>query len=157
MIKDNSLQNLRDIFSKKKKIIFVGIGNPKLCMDAFGPKLGTMLKNENYIVYGTEEEPITRPDLKEKLKEIKRKHAKDYIIAIDAAITNTKPTELELGEIIIKKEGLKPASYYDKKSKMFGDASIKMMSVVNYDYLLNDMLEKNTEEIFKLIKQLYPQ
>ena len=153
MINEKSLKTLNKALSTNKKIVFVGIGSPQLCMDAFGPKLGSLLKKEGYTVYGTEENPITRKTLKETLKEINKKHKKDLIIAIDAAASNMKTSIYELGEVLIEKGGLRPASYLDSTSTPFGDISIKMICIQNDSYILKTTLEENTQKVLTLIKE----
>ena len=155
MISENSLNILKRILSTKKNIVFVCIGTPNLCMDAFGPNLGSLLKEEGYTVYGTDEDPITRKILKETLTKINKKHKKDYIIAIDAAASNMKPSIYELGEIIIEKGGLIPASYLGGNSQAIGNACIKMVCIQNDSYILKTTLEENTQKLFKIIKENY--
>lgn len=143
-----SKNNLYKIL-KKKNIIFVGIGSPNICMDAFGPRLAEELQKLGYKTYGSTTDPITKINLKEKLKEIKRRHFSDYIVAIDATIVDSKFSEKQLGEIIVERNGLRPASFSDKTAKMFGNGCIKMVCCKADTYITNDIFETKMKEIIE--------
>lgn len=84
-----SLRNL--INSRKKKnqeLIFLCIGTDKVMGDCLGPILGYRLKRngckEN--IYGDLDFPVHAQNIKTVVKDIKKKHPRAFVIAIDASL-----------------------------------------------------------------------
>lgn len=73
--------------------VFLCIGTDRLTGDALGPLVGTRLAascGHSFHVYGTLAEPVHALNLRTKLEEIYSKHGNALVIAVDAALGDSK-------------------------------------------------------------------
>ncbi|MGM0501466.1 MAG: spore protease YyaC, partial [Bacillota bacterium] len=84
-----SKQLLTTCHSPKSLVVFC-IGTDRSTGDALGPLVGSELNSfkltKKIKVYGTLDNPIHATNIKTKIKEIKYKHKKAVIIAVDAGL-----------------------------------------------------------------------
>ena len=80
---------IKDIIDKTKEQRFICIGTSKNSYDSVGPKIGSILKDKGYMVYGVVGNEIHGMNLNKKLKDVYISMPKDksniQLIAIDAA------------------------------------------------------------------------
>lgn len=126
-----SLDEIRDNYTE---LVFLCIGTDKMTGDCFGPLVGNYIKNaikQNIIsckVYGDLENPLVFSNIEKILKKINNTYKKPFIIAIDAALSKQK----KIGEIIVKKGGIKFGFALSKEKGEIGDISIKAIVGENY-------------------------
>jgi len=105
----------------KPNSLIVNIGTNSLLYDSVGPLVGTMLKEQDDLLYdiiGTLEEPIDFSNIGEKINLIKETYPKNFIIGIDAAVSSCT------GYISFCNGPIYPGSGIGKKAKPVGDISI---------------------------------
>lgn len=103
-------------------IVILCIGCDRATGDALGPLIGTKinhLQNTKIHIFGTLKEPVHALNLQDTLGEI-NKLPNPFIIAIDASLGNHK----DIGNIIIKAEGIQPGSGVGKQLPTVGHMSI---------------------------------
>lgn len=107
---------------KKKNLVFVCIGTPKIVGDSLGPIVGEMLRerNVNAYVYGTRRRPITALNLHGYRKMLDTYHRGDIIVAIDATMGALE----DVGKLKISDGGLRPAGAFRKNAGKLGDIGI---------------------------------
>ena len=121
---------IKGAFKEGKDIAFVCVGTNKVGFDAFGPIIGTNIKEQlsfmpNIKVYGEIDNNINALNANKKIKFIKEKEQNSVIIAIDAkAVLNIG----NLGSIRLSKESLLPGAGNNKKIESVGDYSITLSS-----------------------------
>ena len=111
---------LKDI--KNENTIIVCIGTDRAIGDALGPLVGTMLKNSDfkYPVYGTLDSPIHALNIYESIEEIKKRHPKGELLAIDACLGSKN----SIGNIQVRKGPILPGKGVGKKLPEVGSHSI---------------------------------
>lgn len=115
--------NLKDIYSSKRPIIFLCIGSDKSTGDCLGPLIGYKLNNinvANIYIYGSLLNPVHSKNLEYTLKEIYSTYSDPYIIAIDACLGHLK----NIGKIFINEKPLRPGLALKKSLPQVGDMSI---------------------------------
>ena len=111
---------LKDIINENT--IIVCIGTDRAIGDALGPLVGTMLKNSDfkYPVYGTLDSPIHALNIYESIEEIKKRHPKGELLAIDACLGSKN----SIGNIQVRKGPILPGIGVGKKLPEVGSHSI---------------------------------
>lgn len=103
------------------EIVIVCFGTSNISGDALGPKVGSMLVENNIpaFVYGTQERQINGKNMHEWLAFIKEVHEGALFIAIDASLGSKD----KIGQIVIRDDGVCPSGVTGKKDR-FGDIGI---------------------------------
>lgn len=141
IIRDYLYDELSPILKENRPIIFVCIGTDRSTGDSLGPLVGEKLKfspKSNIYVYGNLENPVHAKNIKDTLKDIKKRFKCPYIIAIDACLGSLD----NVGKIIIEKKPIYPGMAVNKDLPPVGDLSI--MGVVNVSGNLEFMVLQNT-------------
>ena len=141
IIRDYLYDELSPILKENRPIIFVCIGTDRSTGDSLGPLVGEKLKfspKSNISVYGNLENPVHAKNIKDTLKDIKKRFKCPYIIAIDACLGSLD----NVGKIIIEKKPIYPGMAVNKDLPPVGDLSI--MGVVNVSGNLEFMVLQNT-------------
>ena len=117
-------QNITD-FLKKSTLspVILCIGTDRVCGDALGPLIGTMLTdrfNTPSFVYGTLASPVTALNLNTAVDFIKSRHPSSPVIAIDSCVGKAS----EIGKIRLFYGGIKPGLATGKDLPRVGDISI---------------------------------
>ena len=146
LMKEHILQN--------KTIVFLCIGTDRATGDCLGPIIGYKLsKNpyQNYIVYGTLEEPVHAKNLKDTIEMIHQTHEDACIIAIDASLGKSN----HIGYITIGEGPLKPGAGVDKDLPAVGN--IFITGIVNFSGVLDHMLLQTTRlnVVMSMADQIY--
>lgn len=122
-IKNYLYDNLRDILSLNRDIIFICIGTDRCTGDSLGPLVGYKLKSisKNKIhIYGSLESPVHSKNLVEIINKIKLNFDNPYIIAIDSCLGKIS----NIGKVFIDKNPLHPGLAVNKDLPPVGDLSI---------------------------------
>ena len=100
------------------------IGTDRVTGDSLGPLVGTFLHaygGDRYLpIYGTLDFPVHALNLEDACRQIKKKHPRNPIIAVDASLGTKK----HLGYISLGKGSLKPGAGVQKKLSSIGDIYI---------------------------------
>ena len=125
-----------------KNIVFLCIGSDRATGDCLGPiigyKLSKYIKQPNFHIYGTLEEPVHAKNLKDTVTMIYEKHDDVFIIAIDASLGKSD----HIGYITLGEGVLKPGAGVDKNLPEVGDLFIT--GIVNFYGMLDHMLLQTT-------------
>lgn len=130
-----------NIINGFKSIIFICIGTDRSTGDSLGPLVGYKINNikqKNVSVYGSLEKPVHAKNLNNTMEEIKQKHTKPLIIAIDACLGKME----HIGHISMGTGPLKPGSAMNKELSPIGDISI--MGIVNFGGFMDFLILQNT-------------
>lgn len=103
--------------------VILCIGTDRVCGDALGPLIGTMLTdrfNTPSFVYGTLSSPVTALNLKSAVDFIKSRHPSSPVIAVDSCVGKAS----EIGKIRLFCGGIKPGLATGKDLPRVGDISI---------------------------------
>ena len=103
LIRDYLYNELSPILKENRPIVFVCIGTDRSTGDSLGPLVGEKLKfspKSNIYVYGNLENPVHAKNIKDTLKDVKKKFKSPYIIAIDAFLGSID----NVGKIVIEKK-----------------------------------------------------
>ncbi len=122
-------------------IVILCIGTDRSTGDCLGPLVGYKLKliqYSNVYVYGTLDNPVHAKNLCEVLEQIKAKHDRPFIIAIDACLGKTD----RVGRINIGKGPLKPGAGVNKSLPEVGH--IHIVGVVNISGFMEYLILQNT-------------
>ena len=125
-----------------KNIVFLCIGSDRATGDCLGPiigyKLSKYIRQPNFHIYGTLEEPVHAKNLKDTVTMIYEKHDDVFIIAIDASLGKSD----HIGYITLGEGSLKPGAGVDKDLPEVGD--LFMTGIVNFYGMLDHMLLQTT-------------
>ncbi len=140
------LNNVIDWNDDVESIIFLCIGTNMIIGDAFGPLVGTLLKNsfkekENVKVIGDLEDVLTYNRIDANINYIKERYKNSLIIVLDSALSNIS----DIGKIFVQNRGLRYAESLKKHNNTIGNISIK--AVVGED-------TNNSIENFKILKKV---
>lgn len=106
---------------QKEPPVILCVGTDRVTGDSLGPLVGTFLsayERENRIpVYGTLDSPVHALNLDDSWKQIKKKHPRSQIIAVDASLGSKK----HLGYITLGWGSLKPGAGVQKNLSCVGD------------------------------------
>ncbi|HOB19654.1 MAG TPA: spore protease YyaC [Candidatus Atribacteria bacterium] len=122
-------------------IVILCIGTDRSTGDCLGPLVGYKLKliqYSNVFVYGTLDNPVHAKNLCEVLDQIKTKHDRPFIIAIDACLGKTD----RVGRINIGKGPLRPGAGVNKSLPEVGH--IHIVGVVNISGFMEYLILQNT-------------
>lgn len=126
---DKISQKITSWFPKlPREYIVVCIGTDRSTGDALGPLTGTLLtakKPQHFHIYGTLHHPVHATNLTEYIAEIKNKHKRPFIIAVDACLGRNS----SIGHLITGIGPLKPGAALNKVLPEIGD--IHLTGVVN--------------------------
>ena len=116
------------IKTSSNEIVFLCIGSDRSTGDAFGPLVGTLLKEDHipYPVYGTLSDPVHALNLESVLKEIQKKFKNPLIIGIDACLGDYH----QIGSIFLKEGSFSPGNAVHNVLPHIGD--YHLTAVVNY-------------------------
>lgn len=125
-------EKIRDL--EISKLIFLCIGTDRVIGDSFGPLVGYKLQylykdEENIKVIGNLNNIICTHNILKIISEINNKYPDSFLIAIDAALSNTN----NIGKVIVSKNSINVASGLDRKSIYVGDVSIKGVVSKNFN------------------------
>ncbi len=118
------------------EIIVLAIGSDRVTGDCTGPIAGHILAERGVRVYGSLASPVTAMNVLQSYDEIKRKHPRAFVIAIDSAVG----TDSEVGAVMVIPRGLRPAAAVGKNLPPVGD--IGVVGVVSPQRLGADALNK---------------
>lgn len=152
--KENINFVIKDILEKinvNQNIVIACIGTDKVIGDSYGPFVGTLLKEinlKNTIIYGTLKDPIHALNAKEKIKEIYSKHFNDFIIGIDACLSDDDDIYiLKYRDIPIR-----PGKGMGKTLGEIGNVSI-VCPIGKGLYIDNNLLARNRlSDIYRMAK-----
>ena len=114
--------------SHNTEIVFLCIGSDRSTGDAYGPFVGTMLKEEQFPhhVFGTIAEPVHALNLESIIEEIHNQFTEPIIIGIDACLGEYH----QIGSILLKEGPLIPG--YALKNPLPQVGTYHLKAVVNY-------------------------
>jgi len=117
-------EKIRDL--EISKLIFLCIGTDRVIGDSFGPLVGYKLKylfkdEENIKVLGTLNNIICAHNISGIIKDINATYPDSFLIAIDAALSNTN----NIGRVLVSKNSINVASGFNRNNIYVGDVSIK--------------------------------
>lgn len=119
---------LNTCYQSCNEIVFLCIGSDRSTGDAYGPFVGTMLKEKQFPhhVFGTISEPVHAMNLENVLKDIHSRFTDPIIIGIDACLGDRH----QIGSILLKEGPLIPGHAIGNPLPGVGDYHLK--AVVNY-------------------------
>ena len=130
---------------KDANIVFLCIGTNTIVGDAFGPVVGSVLKNnlsdnKNIEILGDLKECVTYNDVDNVVKLLGGDYDNNLIIVLDSALSRKN----DVGKVFVQDRGLKYAESLKKRNSVIGDISIKAVvaenvndSVSNFQNLKN--------------------
>ncbi len=127
-----------------ENLVFLCLGTTKICGDSIGPKVGDRLKQLNIgaYVYGDTRRQVTSINVEDYIAMLKKRHAKDRIIAVDSALGKIE----DIGKIKITSSGVKPGGAFNKSRERVGDMGI-LAVVGNSEGDRLDELKKSREDL----------
>ncbi|HEX2927200.1 MAG TPA: spore protease YyaC [Ruminiclostridium sp.] len=139
---DALYQTFTDCMSGEyQNIIIMCIGTDRSTGDSLGPVVGYKLRGMNYNnvhVYGDLESPVHAKNLQEITKNIYRRHAKPFVIAIDASLGKAE----HVGFISVGKGSIKPGSALNKELEPVGHMNVT--GIVNAGGFMEFLILQNT-------------
>lgn len=126
---------------KWSDLIFLCIGSDKVTGDCLGPYIGHQLSpyaDGHFFVYGTLSKPVHALNLENVFQQIKIRHPKALIIAIDASLGQKK----HLGYVTIGNGALYPGAGVQKDLPPVGD--IYITGIVNISGILEQLTLQTT-------------
>lgn len=132
---------IKHVLSFNRTIVFLCIGSDRATGDCLGPIIGyklSKLRQQNFYVYGTLEDPVHAKNLKDTIAMIYQKHEDAFVIAIDASLGKSD----HIGYITLGEGPLKPGAGVAKDLPAVGDLFIT--GIVNFSGLLDHMLLQTT-------------
>jgi putative sporulation protein YyaC len=117
---------------KNKKIVVVCIGSEQIPGDMLGPCTGFLLNaaTDQIKIYGNSYCPLDARTLNTFAVEIFSKHKDDFVIAIDASISDTSTP----GSIIVSNKPIRPASAVQGCSGLAHIGNISIMGIMSDSY-----------------------
>ena len=109
-----------------RNLVFLCIGTPKIVGDSLGPRVGDLLRSSGVgaYVYGTMARPITSLNIEQYARMVRRYHAGDVVVVIDATLGKSK----DIGRIKLSEQGIKPGGAFHPERTRVGD--IGLMAIV---------------------------
>lgn len=145
-------------YKENKDVVFVCIGTDKVMLDAFGPLIGTGIKEHlaympNVRVYGEIGCNINALNGKKNIEIIKKQEKNSVIIAVDATATLK---DEDLGNIRLGKDSVSPGKGNNKDIEAIGDYSLTLCSCFvakdeNDKYSLDSSKTLKAKEIFDCV------
>lgn len=133
---ENIAAELGRLLPKNAEIVVLAIGSDRVTGDCTGPIAGHILAERGVRVYGSLASPVTAVNVVRSYEEIKRRHPRAFVIAVDSAVG----TDSEVGAVIVIPRGLRPAAAVGKSLPPVGDIGI--VGVVSPQRLGADALGK---------------
>ncbi|WP_052158847.1 spore protease YyaC [Halobacillus sp. BBL2006] len=133
--------HLTEWLPPSKNVVIACIGTDRSTGDAFGPLVGSMLKDQHlqtFHVYGTLEDPLHALNLKERIQYIHHTHTRSFILAIDACLGKSS----SVGSVVLGKGSISPGSALKKDLPPVGDLHISGM--VNVSGFMEHVVLQNT-------------
>lgn len=117
-------KNIVDLKNRNKRIIFLCIGTNRIIGDAFGPVVGSVLKDyykheDKIEIIGDLDNVVTYCNIKEII--YNKVNENNLIIVLDSALSTCD----NIGKIFIQNRGLRYAESLKKQNRLIGDISIK--------------------------------
>lgn len=102
--------------------VILCIGTDRMIGDCLGPLVGTNLERAGKMpfVYGTLCSPVHALNLQSTLEQIKKKHPRNTLIAVDASLGSMP----HIGSVSVRSGGLRPGAGVSKNLSTAGDISI---------------------------------
>ncbi len=122
-------------------IVILCIGTDRSTGDCLGPLVGhklRLIKYKQITVYGTLDDPVHAKNLCNVIDEIKRKHFRPFIIAIDACLGRPE----RVGIISMGKGPLRPGAGVNKSLPEIGH--IHIIGIVNMSGFMEYLILQNT-------------
>lgn len=125
-MQQKSMKLACELYSKigaHKKLVVLCVGTSKLLLDAYGPLVGSMLKNDYKLpiyVYGDLVNNITAQNLECYVNMLKKYHKDAHILVVDSALGS----DGEIGVIKTYNHGCVPRSAIEQRFGVVGDSSI---------------------------------
>lgn len=107
----------------KSEIVFLCIGTDRSTGDSLGPLIGYKLNQQgipNARVFGTLENPVHAMNLEESIEEVKRRHPKAIVVAVDASVGNAE----HVGFATLGRGSIRPGLGVKKELDAVGDIFI---------------------------------
>lgn len=107
--------------------IFLCVGSDKVIGDAYGPLVGSNLKEQlkqyysNIHIVGTLEEPVLATNLKRVIANIQKEYENPCIIAVDSALSRKE----DIGRVFVSNQKMKFAQSTRQDPIEIGEISIK--------------------------------
>lgn len=113
---------LESSFLNAKNIVILCIGTDRSTGDAFGPIVGSLLKNAgfHFPVFGTMETPVDALNLKKYISFIEQTFINPFILTVDASLGKKE----QIGSLYFKMGSMEPGKAANKKLPQVGDAHI---------------------------------
>jgi putative sporulation protein YyaC len=125
----------------KRDLVVVCIGTDRSTGDSLGPLIGSKLEIMNlkrFHVYGTLEKPVHAVNLEERIAEMKERHTRPFILAIDACLGRMN----NVGKITLAEGPVQPGAAVQKRLPSIGD--IHMTGIVNIGGMMEYFVLQNT-------------
>ena len=141
---------------KEQDVVIICIGTDRCTGDSLGPFVGEFLSEKNLprtYIYGTIQQPVMALNLRETMRNVKKKHPDAFIIGIDAGLGE----EERVGEVIVRKEPIRPGAAFGKRLPDVGDLSIiAVVSKMHQDSQKNYKSLSNTrlQFVLKIAKEI---
>ena len=134
-----NFDNVINLCDKNKSYLFLCIGTTSIIGDAFGPVVGTILKQtysnkSNIVVIGDIYNSVNYTNINENIKLIKCKYKNNIIIVLDSALS----CKQNIGKVYVENRGLKYAESLRKDNNIIGDISIKAVVGENTNSNINN-------------------
>lgn len=152
--------------SNKKKIVIINIGTDRCIGDCIGPYVGTLLKQtklKHIKYYGSVDNPIHAKNIKYIIPFLKTLHKNDFIIGIDASLSENKN---DLHHVFLRDIPISPGKGVGKNLGEVGDISIVAITDLKYDMFhfgnnvrfkhvmkMSNIITKTLKEVDNLIEK----
>jgi putative sporulation protein YyaC len=129
-----------------EKITFFCIGTDRSTGDAFGPLVGSRLREIGYNVIGTLDDPAHAENLLDRLQEVPEGHV---IVAIDACLGQPS----SVGEIHFNSGPVKPGAGVGKDLRPIGD--YHLIGIINVGGFMEFFVLQNTRlsRVMQMVQQ----
>lgn len=139
---------------KNTNIVFLCIGTNTIVGDAFGPVVGSVLKNSlsnnrNIEILGDLTDCVTYNEVKNVVRLLGCSYKNSLIIVLDSALSKKN----DIGKIFIQNRGLKYAESLKKSNSIIGNISIKAVVGEDVNNSINNFKNlKNAsfDDIYKM-------
>ncbi len=124
-----------------RDLVIICIGTDRSTGDSLGPIVGSILEQaplRHFHVYGKLEHPVHAVNLQERLDEIKQRHPRSYILAIDACLGRSTT----IGTVSLSEGPVQPGAAVQKKLPAVGD--IHIAGIVNVGGMMEYVVLQNT-------------
>ena len=147
----NLCQNGKDFPMEKtlkNQVVVVCFGTPSVVGDSFGPKVGTILKDDFNLpcfVYGSVDCPVTAKNKGEYIRLVSMVHKGATILSVDASLGQKD----KVGKYTIRNDGVCPAGIKGQKDR-FGHVGILGVVGENGKDNMLTLLTANDDYVSKL-------